>query len=95
LKNQYNELLSKIPLGIGTSVNDDPLLYTIPPLMNANISIGVISSAARDIRDITVNKTIYNEFLRTINYTNVPNSSLTIKNEYKDLLRGKQLEFNK
>jgi hypothetical protein len=95
LKNQYNELLSKIPLGIGTSVNDDPLLYTIPPLMNADISIGIRPTGVRDIRNITVNKTIYNEFLRTIDYTNVPNSSLTIKNEYKDLLRGKQLEFNK
>jgi hypothetical protein len=56
LKNQYNDLLSKIPLAEGTAINDDPLLYTIPPLMDADVSIGIRPTSVRDIRNITVNK---------------------------------------
>jgi hypothetical protein len=94
LKNQYFNILSKAPLAKGTAVKDDPLLYVIPPSVEATYTVSNINTGT-SIDFPKVNKTIYNEFLKTIDYTNVPNSSLVIKNEYKDLLKGKPLEFVK
>jgi hypothetical protein len=94
LQKQYYSFIQKTPLAKGTAIQDDPLLYVIPPSVNCTYTVSNVQTGT-EISNLKVNKTIYNGFLKTINYINVSNSSIVIRNEYKDLLRGKPLEFIK